>query len=204
MSGPARLFRASRLVVATHNADKLREIADHLAPFAIEALSAATLGLPEPDETGDSFAANARLKATAAAAGAGLAALADDSGLSVDALGGAPGIHSARWAGPSRDFGQAMQRLWRELEAAGTANRAAHFVSVVTLAWPDGHCESFEGRVDGTLVWPPRGNGGFGYDPMFQPDGSGTTYGEMDRAEKYTTSHRARALRRLIDACLRT
>ncbi len=203
MSGRWRAFRASKLVIATHNAGKLREIADLLAPFAIELLSAADLGLPEPDETGATFAANARLKAAAAVAGAGLPALADDSGLAIDPLGGAPGIHSARWAGPERDFTLAMGRVWREMQLAGTADRGAHFISVVALAWPDGHHETFEGRVDGTLVWPPRGTGGFGYDPMFLPEGATSTYGEMAPEEKYATSHRARALRQLIDACFR-
>ena len=203
MSTHRRAFRAAKLVIATHNAGKLREIADMLAPFAVEALSAADLGLPEPDETGTTFAANALLKAVAAVAGAGLPALADDSGLSIDGLGGAPGIHSARWAGPDRDFAIGMERVWRELQATGTADRAAHFISVIALAWPDGHTEVFEGRVDGSLVWPPRGAGGFGYDPMFLPDGAAATYGEMRPDEKYATSHRARALRQMIDACFR-
>ena len=203
MSDRRRQFRASQLVIATHNAGKLTEIADLLAPFSVESLSAADLGLPEPDETGTTFAANALLKAAAAVAGAGLPALADDSGLAVDRLGGAPGIHSARWAGPERDFAVAMRRVWRELQVSGTTDRAAHFVSVIVLAWPDGHHETFDGRVDGTLVWPPRGTGGFGFDPMFVPESATLTYGEMAPEEKYATSHRARALTKLIDACFR-
>jgi XTP/dITP diphosphohydrolase len=196
----ARRFAGGRLVVATHNPGKLVEIADLLAPFAVEALSAGTLGLPEPEETGDTFEANAALKAHAAAAASGLPSLADDSGLVVPALDGAPGIYSARWAGPGRDFAPAMRRVREEL---ADRDRSAHFVAVLALAWPDRHVESFRGEVSGTLVWPPRGGRGFGYDPMFLPEGQTLTFGEMGPAEKHGLSHRARAFARLIDACFR-
>src|SRR5262249_28084561 len=160
-------------------AGKLREIAELVAPYGIEAISAAMLGLPEPEETGTTFVANAELKARAAAKAISLPSLADDSGLAVEALDGAPGIYSARWAGPKRDFAIGMARVQRELEAKGTANRRAAFVAVLSLCWPDGHCESFEGRVKGMLTWPPRGDRGFGYDPIFIPDGYRETFGEM-------------------------
>lgn len=186
-----------RLVIATHNPGKLLEIRDLLAPFGVAVLSAGALGLPEPEETGESFAANARLKAEAAAAGAGLPALADDSGLCVEALGGAPGIHSARWAGPDKDFRQAMARVEREL--AGQTDRRAHFVCALALARPGGETRIFEGRVEGTLVFPPRGSRGFGYDPIFLPDGEGETFGEMDPPRKHAMSHRARAFARLVE-----
>jgi len=195
----ARKFTASQLLLATHNKGKLREIAELLAPFKIAVVSVGALGLPEPDETGDSFIANAELKAHAAAAAAKLPALADDSGLAVEALGGAPGIYSARWAGPDKDFSAAMARVEREL--AGKSARRAHFVCALALAWPDGHCDTFEGKVFGTLVWPPRGAHGFGYDPMFLPDGYTETFGEMDPAQKHAISHRAAAFRQLIAAC---
>lgn len=201
--GGARAFTGGRLVVASHNAGKVREIRDLLAPFGAEVISAGDLGLPEPEETGTTFAANAELKALAAAKAANLPALSDDSGLAVEALGGAPGIYSARWAGPSKDFVAAMERINAEL--AGQDDRRAHFVCALTLAWPDGHFETFEGRVDGTLVWPPRGAQGFGYDPMFQPtDGNGLTFGEMEPAAKHAMSHRARAFALLVAACFRT
>ena len=196
----ARRFAGGRLVIATHNPGKLAEIADLLAPFAVEAVSAGGLGLPEPEETGDSFEANAALKAHAAAQATGLPALADDSGLAVPALGGAPGIYSARWAGPDRDFALAMRRVEDEL---GNLHRAAVFVAVLALAWPDRHVELFRGEVVGSLVWPPRGGRGFGYDPMFLPVGASATFGEMDPADKHRISHRARAFARLIDACFR-
>ena len=209
-----KLHRAlsGRLVIATHNPGKLREMRELLAPYRVEAISAAELGLEEPAESGRTFGENARIKATAAARAAGLPAFADDSGLVVDALGGAPGIHSARWAGENRDFGAAMQRvedLLRKKGAVRDAERRAHFVSALCLAWPDGHAEEFEARVDGTLVWPPRGQRGFGYDPMFQPDGFTPTFGELTSEEKHglapkgrALSHRARAFLKLAEACL--
>lgn len=196
----ARRLQENRLVIASHNPGKLREIADLVAPFGIEAVSAAALGLAEPEETGRTFRANAELKALAAAKGAGLPALADDSGLVVTALGGAPGIHSARWAGPGRDFTRAMARVEEEL--GENEDRSAYFLCALALAWPDGHVETFEGRVDGILVWPPRGTRGFGYDPVFLPDGENLTFGEMEPARKHAMSHRARAFARLMAACL--
>ncbi len=190
------------LVIATHNPGKLREIAELMEPFGINITSAAELGLPEPEETGESFAANAALKAHAAAAGSGHPALADDSGLAVAALGGAPGIHSARWAGPSKDFAAAMARVERELGAAarasGTENRRAAFVCALCLAYPDGRERAFEGRIEGRLVWPPRGEKGFGYDPMFLAEGHEITFGEMEPTEKHKISHRARAFAKLV------
>lgn len=205
-----RLQRGQRLVIATHNSGKLREIAELLAPFGFDIASAAELGLAEPEETGTDFAANACLKARAAAQAAGAFALADDSGLTVDALGGAPGIKSARWAGPDRDFGAAMARVNDALEAAGAADpadRRAAFVAVLCLCAADGDCAAFEGRVEGTLVWPPRGEKGFGYDPIFLPDGHARTFGEMSAAEKHSwapgkpgLSHRARAFAKFVEA----
>ncbi len=195
----ARRFEGGRLVIASHNAGKAREMAELLAPYGVEVVSAAALGLPEVEETGETFAANAELKALAAARAAGLPALADDSGLSVDALGGAPGIYSARWAGPQKDFAMAMQRVNRQL--GPDADRRARFTSALALAWPDGHVESFEGEVHGRLVWPPRGDRGFGYDPIFLPEGRSQTFGEMDPAGKHSISHRAEAFRRLAAAC---
>jgi XTP/dITP diphosphohydrolase len=201
-----------RLVIATHNPGKLAEMRELLAAYGVTATSAGELGLPEPDETGASFAENARIKAQAAAQAAGVAAFADDSGLAVDALEGAPGIRSARWAGPDKDFAGAMARidaLLRERGATTPAQRRAHFVSALAVAWPDGHVEAFEARVDGTLVWPPRGDKGFGYDPMFLPDGFSQTFGEMTSEEKHGlppkgkgVSHRARAFLELAEACL--
>ncbi len=196
----ARRLRKGRLVIASHNAGKLREIAELVAPFGVDAVSAGSLGLPEPEETGTTFKANAELKALAAAKGAGRPALADDSGLVVPALSGAPGIHSARWAGPERDFARAMARVEEELD--GSEDRSAYFLCALALAWPDGHRESFEGRVDGTLVWPPRGTCGFGYDPIFLPEGETLTFGEMEPARKHAMSHRARAFARLVADCL--
>jgi XTP/dITP diphosphohydrolase len=193
-----RRYAGGRLVIATHNPGKVGEISALLAPFGIETVSAGTLGLPEPEETGDSFEANAALKAHAAAAASGLPALADDSGLVVPAFGGAPGIYSARWAGPAKDFAAAMARVEREL---GDRGRGASFVAVLALAWPDGHAELFRGEVPGWLVWPPRGDRGFGYDPMFVPDGGTLTFGEIDPAEKHRISHRARAFAKLVEAC---
>lgn len=198
-----------RLVIATHNRGKLKEIEALLAPHGFDCVSAGELGLIEPEEAGGDFAANAELKARAAAAGSGCMALADDSGLCVEALGGRPGIHSARWAEPAggpaggggRDFRGAMERVNREL--GPTANRRAYFVSVLALAWPDGKVKTFEGRVHGTLVWPPRGERGFGYDPMFVPDGYRETFGEMDPALKHRISHRAAAFRKQVEAGFR-
>jgi XTP/dITP diphosphohydrolase len=201
-----------RLVIATHNPGKLAEMRGLLAPYGIEVTSAAELKLDEPDETGMTFRDNARIKALAAATAAGLPAFADDSGLAIDALDGEPGIYSARWAGPDKNFNRAMDEVETRLRQRGAAaaeRRRAHFVSALCLAWPDGHVEEFEGRVDGTLVWPPRGDNGFGYDPMFLPDGHARTFGEMSNAEKYELpprgnglSHRARAFRKLAEACL--
>ncbi len=189
-----RRLQPGRLVLATHNPGKVVELAELLAPHGLEVVSAGSLGLPEPDETETTFIGNARLKALAAATASGLPAIADDSGLCVDALGGAPGIFSARWAGAGKDFAVAMARVNDEL---GEAVRTAHFICALCIAWPDGHTEVVEGRVDGTLVWPPRGGNGFGYDPMFLMDGKAQTYGEMSRAEKEADNHRARAFAQL-------
>ncbi|MCR6629607.1 MAG: RdgB/HAM1 family non-canonical purine NTP pyrophosphatase [Magnetospirillum sp.] len=197
----SRHFRQSRLVIASHNAGKVREIGELLAPFGVEVVSAGALGLPEPEETGATFVANAELKAHAAAKAANLPALADDSGLAVDGLGGDPGIYSARWAGPAKDFAAAMALVNDKLGAS--PDRAARFVCALALAWPDGHCETFEGVVDGDLVWPPRGSAGFGYDPMFQPRGHAITFGEMDPGKKHEISHRADAFRKLVAACFK-
>jgi XTP/dITP diphosphohydrolase len=196
---PHRAFTGDRLVIATHNPGKLREIAALIAPFGATALSAGALGLAEPEETGATFEANAALKAHAAAEASGLPALADDSGLVVPSLGGDPGIYSARWAGPDKDFTMAMRRVEEAL--AGKADRRAFFVAVLALAWPGGHLEQFRGEAHGTLVWPPRGDRGFGYDPMFLPHGGMLTYGEMDPDEKHRISHRAMAFRQLVAAC---
>jgi XTP/dITP diphosphohydrolase len=201
-----------RLVIATHNSGKLAEMRDLLAPHGVIAVAAGELGLGEPDETGDSFRANARIKAVAAARAARLPAFADDSGLVVDALDGAPGIFSARWAGPDKDFSIAMARIERLLAERGAttpSQRRAHFVSALCVAWPDDHLEEVEARADGTLVWPPRGTAGFGYDPMFMPDGHARTFGEMTSVEKHGLpplglglSHRARAFVKLAEICL--
>jgi XTP/dITP diphosphohydrolase len=196
-----RRFTGPQLVIASHNAGKAREIAELLVPYGVEVISAAALNLPEPEETATTFIGNAGLKARAAATAASLPALADDSGLVVHALDGAPGIYSARWAGPTKDFSIAMARVQRELEAKSAGDRRAHFIAALSLCWSDGHCESFEGRVDGRLVWPPRGSKGFGYDPMFVPDGHDTTFGEMEPAAKHAISHRADAFRKLTAAC---
>ena len=194
----ARRFCGDTLVIASHNPGKVGEIADLLRPYARTFRSAGELGLDEPEETGTSFVANAELKARAAAAG-GFVALADDSGLAGTALGGRPGIYSARWGGPERDFLVAMSRVNDELGAA--ADRSACFVCALALAWPDGHCETVEGRVAGTLIWPPRGSQGFGYDPIFVPDGYDQTFGELPAAVKHGISHRAAAFRHLIARC---
>jgi XTP/dITP diphosphohydrolase len=196
-----RKLKPGRLVVASHNPGKVREIVPMLAPYGIEPVSAASLGLPEPPETGTSFAANAELKAREAADLSGLPALADDSGLCVDALNGDPGIYSARWAGPDKDFGLAMKLVEEHLREAGPeAGRDAHFICALSVAWPDGDIVTFEGRVDGSLVWPPRGDRGFGYDPIFLPLGETETYGEIDPELKHATSHRARAFAQLVEA----
>ena len=201
-----------RLVIATHNPSKLAEMRELLAPYKIEAISAGEMGLHEPNETGTSFRVNARIKAEAAAKAAGLPAFADDSGLAVDALDGAPGIHSARWAGPDKNFRVAMdavEQKLRDARATAASQRKAHFVSALCVAWPDGHVEEFEARVDGTIVWPPHGDKGFGYDPIFLPDGHARTFGEMPSEEKHGLpprgkglSHRARAFLKLAEACL--
>jgi XTP/dITP diphosphohydrolase len=195
-----RQLGPGRLVLATHNPGKVREIAALLGPFGMEMVAAGDLGLPEPEETGTTFRANAELKALASATASGLPALADDSGLCVDALTGAPGIHSARWAGPEKDFAHAMARVHAAM--GDDAPDTAFFVCALSLAWPDGHVQTFEGRIDGRLVWPPRGDHGFGYDPMFVPDGHTETFGEIDPALKHAMSHRAHAFEQLVAACL--
>lgn len=198
-----RKLAPGRLVIASHNPGKIREIAELLGPFGIEPVSAGELDLPEPEETGTTFVANAELKALQAADLSGLPALADDSGLCVEALGDEPGIFSARWAGEGKDFALAMQRVEDRLAALPPeTSRNAHFVCALALAWPDGHVEWFEGRVDGTLVWPPRGTQGFGYDPVFLPTGHEETFGEMEPAAKHAMSHRADAFRQLVAAVL--
>ncbi len=203
---------AGRLVIATHNPGKLAEMRDLLAIYGVDAISAGDLGLAEPEETGSTFRANARIKAEAAAKASNMPAFADDSGLAVDALDGQPGIHSARWAGPDKDFRFAMnkiQSLLIERGAKAAERRRGHFVSALCVAWPDGHVEEFEATVDGTVVWPPRGTLGFGYDPLFLPDGQTQTFGEMPSEEKHGLpphgrglSHRARAFLKLAEACL--
>jgi len=196
-----RLKPGDRLVVATHNRGKLREFETLLAPHGLGVLLAGDLGLPEPEETGTTFIANAELKAMQAADLSGLPALADDSGLCVDALLGDPGIFSARWAGPDKDFNLAMRLVHDAVEAKGPdVGHDAHFICALALAWPDGHVEVFEGRVDGTLVWPPRGGNGFGYDAMFQPLGHDISFGEMDPEAKHAMSHRADAFAKLVAA----
>lgn len=200
MNQSLRASVGARLVVASHNSGKVREIGDLLRPLRIESVSAGDLGLPEPEETEATFVGNAALKALAAARGAGIPALADDSGLEVAALSGAPGIYSARWAGPAKDFALAMRRVEQELAAKGATDRSARFVCALAVAWPDGRVETFEGEVRGTLVWPPRGSNGFGYDPIFTPDGDTRTFGEFEPAEKHAISHRARAFAKLLAA----
>jgi len=192
------LERPARLVIASHNPGKVREIEDLLRPLGIAVVGAAALGLAEPEEIGHTFAENAALKARAAAAAANLPALADDSGLAVAALEGAPGIYSARWAGPTKDFAIAMRKVEEALK--GKQDRRAKFVAALALAWPDGRCAVFEGEVEGTLAWPPRGTKGFGYDPIFVPDGHTITFGEMEPAKKHGMSHRARAFAKLVRA----
>jgi XTP/dITP diphosphohydrolase len=200
-----KLDRGGRLVVASHNAGKVREIGDLVRPFGLDAVSAGALGLPEPEETEATFIGNAALKAKAAARASGHPALADDSGLEVAILDGAPGIYSARWAGPDKDFGRAMTTVADAVAAKGGwtgAGPAANFMCALAIAWPDDHVETFEGKVLGHLVWPPRGAHGFGYDPMFLPDGGTLTFGEMEPDAKHAISHRARAFALFVAACL--
>ena len=194
-----RQFDGGRLIIASHNPGKVAEIAELLRPFGADIVSAGDIGLPEPVEDGDSFTANAIIKARAAADAAGQPALADDSGLAAAALDGRPGIHSARWAGPEKDFDAAMARI--EAALGDKSDRTARFVCALALAWPDGGLAVFEGTVDGVLVWPPRGARGFGYDPIFQPDGETETFGEMNPARKHAISHRAAAFARLVAGC---
>ncbi len=195
----ARRLTDKKLVVASHNPGKVREISALLKPYHLEVISAGDLNLPEPEETEDTFAGNARLKALAAAKGSGLPALSDDSGLVVPALGGDPGIYSARWAGPTKDFNIAMKKV---INAVGDKDRSAHFFCALAIAWPDEHVEIFVGKVKGTLTWPMRGDKGFGYDPMFIPSGYDITFGEMDPPRKHAMSHRADAFQKFIAACL--
>ena len=195
----ARKFTENKLVIASHNKGKVREIGDLLEPFGVEVVSAGDLALSEPEENGETFTENAIIKAASAADESGLPSLADDSGLAVHALDGQPGIHSARWAGPDKDFPAAMEKIEGLLE--GTSDRSAHFSCVLALAWPDGHVETFEGRVDGEMVWPMRGDKGFGYDPVFVAKGHRITFAEMDPAEKHAISHRANAFKKLVAAC---
>lgn len=198
-----RKLSPGKLVIASHNSGKVREIAELLGPYGITPISAGALDLPEPEETGTTFIANAELKALAAADLSGLPALADDSGLVVEGLNGDPGIYSARWAGPDKDFNLAMQKVWDALSEKGpNIGRDAHFICALALAWPDGHVEAFEGRVDGRLTWPPRGHNGFGYDPIFEPTGHMITFGEMDPAAKHGMSHRADAFAKLVRSAL--
>ena len=210
-----RLLETTRLILASHNAGKLREMRELMADYGIEIVSAGELNLPEPEETGLTFIENAELKALAAAKAAHIPAFADDSGLCVEALNNEPGIYSARWAGASKDFDAAMAKiedLLQQADATTPARRRAHFVSALTLAWPDGHVESFEGKIYGEIVWPPRGKAGFGYDPFFLPEGHDRTFGEMSAEEKHglpkdgglALSHRARAFQTLAKACLKT
>jgi XTP/dITP diphosphohydrolase len=201
-----------KVVIATHNPGKLKEMRELLSPYGIETISAGDLGLDEPVESGTSFTENAKIKATAAADAARLPALADDSGLAVEALDGEPGIYSARWAGEKKDFAFAMKTVEEKLQikkAATPEKRRGAFVAALCLAWPDGETVIFEGRVDGRIVWPPRGNQGFGYDPIFLPDGFNRTFGEMSAEEKHGLpprgqglSHRARAFLKLAESCL--
>lgn len=199
----SRKFTTNKLIVASHNPGKVSEIGALLAPFGLQVVSAGDLGLPEPVEDGETFLANADIKSLAAAKAGNLPALADDSGLSVDALGGEPGIHSARWAGVNKDFTTAMETIINKADDADFGNRAAHFVCALSLAWPDGHVEHFEGKVFGDLIWPMRGKEGFGYDPIFMPEGYEITFGEMDPAKKQEMSHRANAFQLMINACFK-
>jgi XTP/dITP diphosphohydrolase len=197
----SRQFNGNKLVIASHNMGKVCEIGELLAPFGVETISAGALGLPEPIEDGLTFIANAEIKALAAALASGLPSLADDSGLEVAGLDGAPGIYSARYAGESKDFSVAMGKVHDELVAKGETDKSANFTCALSLAWPDSHVESFEGKVYGTLTWPMRGEKGFGYDPIFIPTGHSVTFAEMEPADKHAMSHRANAFKQLIDAC---
>jgi XTP/dITP diphosphohydrolase len=201
MGDNVRKLGPGRLIIASHNDGKIREINALVSPFQIEAISAKKLGLDDPEETGLTFTENAALKAHAAAEAANLPALADDSGLAVTALGGAPGVYSARWAGEPRDFSHAMKKVERALEESGTEDFSARFICALCLAWPDGHKEVFEGEVCGRLVFPPRGDNGFGYDPIFMAEGYDITFGEMDPEEKHSISHRTDAFRKLMKVC---
>lgn len=199
-----RKFSEKSLLVASHNSGKIEEIRKLLEPYGVAVVSAADHGLPEPEETENSFVGNARIKAHAAAVATGLPALSDDSGICIDGLGGRPGVYTADWAetGNGRDFAMAMSRAWRELEEADAAlPRLAQFCCTLVLAWPDGHDEVFEGQITGQIVWPPRGDEGHGYDPIFQPTGYDVTFGELDRWEKNEISHRADAFRKLVSGC---
>lgn len=201
-----RPFSGKKLIVASHNMGKVREIRNLLEEFGVEPVSAAELGLPEPVEDGDTFIANAEIKSLAAALESGEIALSDDSGFAVDALNGDPGIYSARWAGPSKDFSVAMAAVKKKLDDNGafaSGNLKASFFCALSLAWPDGHTETFEGRVDGAFTWPPRGENGFGYDPVFTPDGKDMTFAEMKAEDKLAINHRSDAFRQLIDACFK-
>ena len=198
----ARHFTGDKLAIASHNAGKVREIGDLIRPLGVSVVSASELDLAEPVEDGTTFQANAIIKAKTATTASGLPALADDSGLAITALGGAPGIYSARWAGADKDFNAAMAKVEQEL--GGATDRSAAFICALTLAWPDGHTETFEGRIEGVLVWPPRGSRGFGYDPVFQAEGCDITFGEMDPVEKHSISHRAKAFAGLVAACFRS
>ncbi len=195
----ARKFDTNKLVIASHNKGKVREIGELLAPFGVETISAGDLNLPEPVEDGDTFIANAEIKALAAAKAANIPALADDSGLEVSALNGEPGIYSARWAGPTKDFSIAMAEVHKQM--GDHSDRSANFTCALTLAWPDGHTESFEGKVFGEMTWPMRGGKGFGYDPVFIPTGHSITFAEMEPVKKHAMSHRANAFKQLIGAC---
>jgi len=197
-----KFSRSEKLVIASHNPGKVTEIVDLLTPLKIDVVGAGELGLVEPEETGKTFTENAELKAQLAAESAGLPALADDSGISVAALGGAPGIYSARWAGPDKDFSFAANRVNDALKMTGSSDRSCAFICVLSLAWPDGHVESFEGRISGKAVFPPRGTNGFGYDPIFQPTGHQLTFGEMVPQDKHAMSHRAHAFSQLLEQCL--
>ena len=203
MTKRARILEPGRLIIASHNEGKVKEINALVTPYGIDAISAGQLGLPEPEETGSTFEANAILKANAAAIGGNSPSLADDSGLSVTALGGSPGIYSARWAGDAKDFTLAMKNVENALSESGSDDVSAEFVCALCLAWPDGHVETFVGRARGSLIFPPRGKHGFGYDPIFQPRGYDVTYGEMDQEKKHAISHRAAAFQKLENACLK-
>lgn len=197
----ARTFTGDQLVIASHNPGKVREIGELLSPFGVEVISAATLGLAEPVEDGETFIANAEIKALAAAKTANLPALADDSGLCVKALGGDPGVLSARWAGADKDFSVAMEKIETAMKASDSSDRSAHFACALTLAWPDGHTETFEGQVQGSMTWPPSGAKGFGYDPTFVPQGHTITFADMPPHQKHAMSHRANAFQLLVKAC---